>query len=397
VINVVTITSLYPNSEQTRHGIFVEERLRHLAATGRFNVHVVAPVPWFPLRSDAFGRYGRYARVPRSEERLGRVVLHPRFVLIPKVGLTAMPFLYVAGVFTLLRRILASLQGPVVLDGHFLYPDGVATALLAHRFGLPYILTGRGQDVTLFPRYAVPRALIRWACSGASRVVTVSEGLRRSLLKLGVAPDRVVTLRNGVDLEKFRPGDRCSAREQVGFVRRTLLAVGNLVDVKDHELIVRALPLVPDTDLVIVGEGPLRNRLLTVARELGVGNRVRILPNVLQEQLVSYYVAADLSVLTSRHEGMPNVVLESLACGTPVVSTPVEGVPELLNDPAAGLLVPERTPASLAAGINALLANPPLSDRTRAHAAGFGWQSTIAGLADVLEQAVPPGARGQAQ
>lgn len=137
MINVVTITSLYPNSVQTRHGIFVEERLRHLAATGRFNVHVVAPVPWFPLRSDAFGRYGRYARVPRSEERLGRVVLHPRFVLIPKVGLTAMPFLYVAGVFTLLRRILASLQGPVVLDGHFLYPDGVATALLAHRFGLP--------------------------------------------------------------------------------------------------------------------------------------------------------------------------------------------------------------------------------------------------------------------
>ncbi len=388
MINVVTISSLYPNSEQTRHGIFVEERLRHLAATGQFNVHVVAPVPWFPLRSAIFGRYGRSARVPRTEQRLGRVVLHPRYLSIPKVGMAVAPFLYAAGIIALLRRILAGLTGPVVLDGHFLYPDGVATALLARRLGLPYILTGRGQDITLFPRYAVPRSLIRWACSGASRVVTVSEALRGALLDLGVSAARVVTLRNGVDLEKFRPGDRANARKQVGFVRRTLLAVGNLVDVKDHDLLIRALPLVPDADLVIVGEGPLRERLLAVARDLGVGNRVRILPNVLQDQLVTYYVAADLSVLTSRHEGMPNVVLECLACGTPVVATPVEGVPELLNHPAAGLLVPERTPASLAAGINGLLANPPSTDQTRAHAATFSWQPTISGLATVLEQAV---------
>ena len=388
MINVVTISSLYPNSEQTRHGIFVEERLRHLAATGRFNVHVVAPVPWFPLRSAIFGRYGRSARVPRTEQRLGRVVLHPRYLSIPKVGMAVAPFLYAAGIIALLRRILAGLTGPVVLDGHFLYPDGVATALLARRLGLPYILTGRGQDITLFPRYAVPRSLIRWACSGASRVVTVSEALRGALLELGVSAARVETLRNGVDLEKFRPGDRANARKQVGFVRRTLLAVGNLVDVKDHDLLIRALPLVPDADLVIVGEGPLRERLLAVARDLGVGNRVRILPNVLQDQLVTYYVAADLSVLTSRHEGMPNVVLESLACGTPVVATPVEGVPELLNHPAAGLLVPERTPASLAAGINGLLANPPSTDQTRAHAATLSWQPTISGLATVLEQAV---------
>jgi glycosyltransferase involved in cell wall biosynthesis len=80
--------------------------------------------------------------------------------------------------------------------------------------------------------------------------------------------------------------------------------------------------------------------------------------------------------------------LESLACGTPVVATPVEGVPELLNHPAAGLLVPERTPASLAAGINGLLANPPSTDQTRAHAATLSWQPTISGLATVLEQAV---------
>ncbi|MDP2322939.1 MAG: glycosyltransferase [Gammaproteobacteria bacterium] len=391
MINVLTITSLFPNSEQTRHGVFVEERLRHLAATGRFNVQVVAPVPWFPLRSGIFGLYGRYARVPRSEERLGRKILHPRYLTLPKVGMTLAPYLYAAGIASLVRQLAGDLRGPVVLDGHFLYPDGVATALLAHQLGLPYILTARGQDVTLFPRHAVPRTLIRRACSGANRVITVSEALRELLLELGVAPERVLTLRNGVDLTRFRPGDRAVARAQVGFTRPTLLAVGHLIERKDHELMIRALPLVPGTDLVIVGEGPLRDRLLAVARELGVAERLRIVPNVLQHELVSYYAAATLSVLTSRHEGMPNVVLESLACGTPVVATLVEGVPELLDDPAAGLLVRERTPTGLAAGINAVLANLPAPDATRAHAAGLGWEPTIAGLTMVLEQAVERG------
>ncbi|MEO8224751.1 MAG: glycosyltransferase, partial [Gammaproteobacteria bacterium] len=175
---------------------------------------------------------------------------------------------------------------------------------------------------------------------------------------------------------------------QLGMKGCTLLAVGNLVAVKDHELIVRALPLIPGADLVIIGEGPLRERLLAIARELGVGDRVRIVGNMLQERLVDYYTAADLSILTSRHEGMPNVVLESLACGTPVVATPVEGVPELLDKPAAGCLVPERTASGLAATVNRQLAAVPDRAATRQHAAGLGWEPTIDALAAVFEVAV---------
>ncbi|MEO8444288.1 MAG: glycosyltransferase [Gammaproteobacteria bacterium] len=387
MIDVVTIASLFPNREQTRHGVFVEERLRHLAATGRFDVHVIAPVPWFPFRARAFGLYGKYARVPPVEERLGRVIQHPRYVAIPKVGMSAAPWLYAAGIAPLLQRMLARLGPDVVLDGHFLYPDGVATAMLARRFGLPYVLTARGQDVTLFPGYAVPRVLIRRACRGAARVITVSEALRALLIDLGVPPETVLTLRNGVDLAKFNPLDRARTREQLGFRRQTLLAVGHLIERKDHDLILRALPLVPDTDLVIVGEGPLRERLLATARQLGVVDRVRIVPNVLQDQLVAYYSAADLSILTSRHEGMPNVVLESLACGTPVVATLVEGVPELLDQPAAGCLVLERSPAALAEAVIRLLASPPERAATRRHATGLGWGPTIDGLASVLEAA----------
>ncbi len=394
MLNVLTITTLYPNSEQTRHGVFVEERLRHLVATGRFHVKVIAPVPWFPSTASAFGRYAQFARVPRTEERPLGTVEHPRYLAIPRVGMSVAPFLLAAGIAPLVRRLCAGLTDPVVLDGHFLYPDGVATGLLARQLGLPYILTARGQDVTLFPRYRIPRNLILRSCGGASAVVTVSEALREALVDLGVEPGRVLTLRNGVDLAKFRPGDRAAARATAGFARKTLLAVGHLIERKNHQLMIRALPLVPGADLVIVGEGPLRQSLLDLARSLGVADRVQIRPNVLQDRLVSYYTAADLSLLTSLHEGMPNVVLESLGCGTPVVATVVEGVPELLSVPAAGLLVREQTPEALAAAVGRLLAAPPARDATRAHAASLGWGPTIQGLGEILERAAGRGLSG---
>lgn len=387
MLNILTITTLFPNSVQTRHGIFVEERLRHLAATGRFRVQVVAPVPWFPSPAQVFGRYAEFARVPRAEERIGGTVQHPRYLAIPKVGMSVAPWLLAIAIAPLVRRLTTALNGPVVLDGHFLYPDGVATAMLARQLSLPYILTARGQDVTLYPRYRIARGLILQACRDASAVVTVSEALRDILIGLGAEPERVVTLRNGVDLTKFSPGDRAAARAAAGFSRNTLVAVGHLIDRKNHQLMIRALPLVPDADLIIIGEGPLRQSLLDLAHSLGVANRLRILPNMLQDRLVEYYTAADLSVLTSLHEGMPNVVLESLACGTPVAATVVEGVPELLSSPAAGLLVRERTPEALAATINQLLAVPPARDATRTYAASLGWESTIQGLGVVLERA----------
>jgi glycosyltransferase involved in cell wall biosynthesis len=387
VLNVLTISSLFPNAEQTRHGTFVEERLRHLADTGRFAVHVVAPVPWFPFRGAAFGQYGAYARVRQTEERGGRRILHPRWLAIPKVGMAVAPDLYARGIESTVRRVAAGLRSPVVLDGHFLYPDGVATALLAERLGLPFILTARGQDVTLFPQYAGPRRRILAACAAAARVITVSEALRAALLGLGVAPDKVVTLRNGVDLRRFACPDRGEAARRAGFRRTTLVAVGHLIERKDHAFMLRALPLVPDVDMVIVGEGPLHQSLLELARELGVADRVRITGHVLQPELVHFYGGARLSLLASRHEGMPNVVLESLACGTPVVSTVVEGVPELLTVPAAGTLVTSHDPAAFAAGIRAQLARTADPVATRAHAATLGWEPTIAGLGEVLEAA----------
>jgi glycosyltransferase involved in cell wall biosynthesis len=148
------------------------------------------------------------------------------------------------------------------------------------------------------------------------------------------------------------------------------------------------MAMVPDVDAVIIGEGPLREHLQKVARECRVEGRLRIHGNMSQAELLNFYAAANLSVLTSRNEGMANVILESLACGTPVVATVCEGVPELLTDPAAGMIVFDRTPAAVAGAIKALLAGRPSSQATRRYAETLGWEPTAHALRQVISDSL---------
>lgn len=387
MLPIVTFTSLYPNSQMPRHGIFVEERLRHLVATRQVQATVVAPVPWFPFRSTVFGRFGQLARVPYAETRLGLEIRHPRWPTIPHIGTGLAPTLMALACLRLVHVAKSKFGSRLVIDGHYLYPDGVAAALIGRWLGLPVVLTARGQDVTLWPRFRVPRTQIRWALNSAAQVIAVSDSLHQQLLRLGVPPQKLTTLRNGVDLTRFRLLDRMACRKQTGCDGLTLLSVGNLVAVKNHELTIRALVHLPNVCLRIVGEGPLDGQLRRLAASLAVGHRVTISRNIPQADLVTLYNAVDALVLSSQREGMPNVILESLACGTPVVATAVGGVPEILQDSPAGVLVRNAEPEHVADAIRRILAAPPDPAAVRRHAEKFGWEETIAGLTDILRHA----------
>lgn len=382
--HILTLTGLFPSAARPRHGIFVEERLRHLVAAGDITATVLAPVPWFPFTSRRFGEYADFARTPRREVRHGTEVHYPRYPVIPKAGMNLAPFLMALALLPHVRRLRRQHPDLALIDSHFLYPDGVAACLLGRWLGLPVLMTARGSDVNLYPEYAVPRALIRWAVGTAARVVTVSEALRNRLLALGANPARLITLRNGVDLQRFRPGDRAAARSRLGLTGPTVLSVGNLLELKGHHLLIEALPDLPGVTALIAGEGPLRASLERLARDRGVADRVRLPGNLPQEELIACYNAADLLLLASSREGMPNVVLESLACGTPVVATPVGGIPELIDTEASGRLLPERSAAAIAATVRALLAAPPDRDRVAAQGARFSWVPTIEGLRRVI-------------
>lgn len=378
-MRILTFSTLFPSAARPHHGVFVENRLRHLVASGEVTARVVAPVPWFPFTGRRFGEWGRWARTPRQEARHGLLVHHPRYPLPPRIGTTVAPWLLYRSVRPFVRRLVDEGYRFDLIDAHYVYPDGVAAALLARHFGVPFTVTGRGTDLTLLPKYPLPRRLILWTAERAAGLITVCESLKGDLVRLGVAAERVQVLRNGVDLDMFRPADRAAARARFGFVGPTLLFVGHLIPRKNQALAVRALPLLPEARLVLAGEGPDRKMLADLAVDLGVADRLRFLGAVPHAELAEVYSAADVLLLTSQREGWPNVLLEAMACGTPVAATAVSGVPEVVAAPEAGRLIAEATPAALAAVVKSLLIAPPSRAATRAYAERFSWDATTEG------------------
>lgn len=378
-MKILTFSTLFPNEDRPGHGIFVETRLQHLVASGEVQAKVVAPIPWFPFRHSGFGRYASFARAPQQEIRSGLSVVHPRYLSLPKIGMTVAPFLLANAAKTAIQNILDEGYDFDLIDAHYFYPDGVAAAALGRHFNKPVVITARGSDITQIAQYRLPRKMICSAAAHAAGVITVCNALRDEIIKLGVDARHVTSLRNGVDLQRFQPIDRENVRGILELTQFTLLSVGHLVPVKGHELAIAALPLLPDAKLLIAGDGPERKKLEDLTQKLCVGDRVTFLGALPQSKLTSYYNAADALVLASSREGWANVLLESMACGTPVVASNVWGTPEVVAAPEAGVLMSERTPEAVADAVNRLRTHYPDRAATRRYAERFSWDDTTSG------------------
>ena len=380
-MRLLTFSSLYPNAASPNHGVFVENRLRHLLAFAGSAVEasVMAPVPWFPSAHTRFGAWAKHAAAPWTETRAGIVVRHPRYLVLPRVGMNVAPWLLYAAASRALAALLRTGERPELIDAHYLYPDGVAAVWLGRRFGLPVVLTARGSDVTQLPEYRVPRRLIVRAARDAGAVITVSRGLSDALVRLGVPATQITVLRNGVDLSMFTLQDQSACRRALDVTGPTLVSVGGLIERKGHDLTIAALIHLPGWRLLIAGEGPARAALMDLARRLGVADRVRLLGAVPHAALPALYGAADLSVLSSAREGWANVLLESMACGTPAVASPIAGNDEVVQGGASGLIAAARTPPAIADAIRQCAGQSWPRAETAAYAARFGWDETSAG------------------
>jgi glycosyltransferase involved in cell wall biosynthesis len=379
VISVLSFTTLYPSAARPGYGVFVEERLRRLVQTRQVALIVVAPVPWFPATGRRFGQYAAYARVPKREVRHGIAVFHPRYPILPRgLSLRVAPTLVYLAVRGLVARLVQHRQIQLI-DAHVLYPDGVAAVRLAGDVGRPVCVTARGSDLNFYPTFPGLRKQIEWAARRASALTTVCDALQRPLLEMGIDPTKITTFRNGVDIDLFRPLDRDESRRRWAVDGRIILSVGSLIERKGHHLVIEAMKSLSDTTLLIAGAGKDHGRLERQIAAAGLSGRVHLLGEVAHEDLPSLYSAADALVLASSREGLANVLLEAMACGTPVVATDVWGTAEVVRTPAAGVLIKERSSAAIGEGIRTLFAIRPDRGAIRAYAERFNWDATTEG------------------
>ena len=392
-MKVLLFSSLYPSTVRPIHGIFVETRLRELLKTGQVQAQVVAPVPWFPSKSPRFGEYAQFAATPRFEHRNGLDVHHPRYLLLPKVGMNLAPYTMALGALPTVRRLQREGFDFDLIDAHYYYPDGVAAGLLAKWLGKPFFVTARGTDLNLIPEYPFPRKLILKTASAASGSIGVCKALIDSLEQLGADPVKLHTLRNGVDLERFTPEPRELARQRLGLQAQGpyLLSVGHLIERKGHHIAIEALVALPGVTLLIAGSGPEERALKSLASRLGVSDRVHWAGVVPQAELRWWYSAADVLTLCSSREGWANVLLEAMACGTPVIATDIWGTSEVVSSEAAGRLMERRDARALADAWQDLMSSMPARPTTRQYAEGFSWDATTQGQRQLFEDVIHAG------
>lgn len=365
-MNVLVVSTMFPNRAQPVHAVFVRNRVLRIAE--RCNIRIINPIRWFP-GAWILRKYSHRRHIPSQDSMDGVTVDYPRFLSIPRfLKSLEGPFLFLS-LLWLARRLRATFRFQLI-DAHLAYPDGFACALLARVFNVPFTITLRGHDVNDVPKYPVRRRQVAYALRRATRVIAVAEALRRAAIELGAEAKKSVTVPNGVNAKIFYPLDRDEARRRLDLPRdrKIVVAVGHLVERKGFHLIVEALQHLwargahgdggAAPYLVIIGaageEGDFLSTIRAAIARHGLEKDVLMAGAQLNHTLRDWYNAADVSCLASSKEGWANVLLESLACGTPVVATNVWGTPEVIPSAEYGVLI-ERTSPSIAAGLETAL------------------------------------------
>ncbi len=380
-MKVLTYTSLFPNAAQPILGVFIYQRMAHFAARSGNSVHVIAPAPYLPSWLPG-EQWRKYRDIPNQEQIGGLTVYHPRYLFLPKISMPLHGLLMFLGSVRLARRLHRQHRFDC-LDAHFIYPDGFAGVLLGKFLGIPVVVSARGTDMNLYPSFRTVRPQIRWTLEKAAGRIAICQSLKTAMTEAGSADASVRVIGNGVDLSRFFPVDRAEAQRRLGLSGggRIAVAVGALKPVKGQQFLLAALKEIkdefPDLRLYLLGEGESRSELERMANALGISDRVFLPGNCPNEKLRDWYSAADISCLMSSREGWPNVLLESLACGTPVVATRVGGIPEVISSPDLGVLV-EQNADSVAEGLRGALSRPWNRAGIAEHASGRDWYAVAA-------------------
>ncbi len=387
-MKLLFVSNLYPTQREPNRGRPNARLLRRFLPEHEVQVLVARP-KFLPPYAD--GVHSQADQPLAEDAPLAPRTAHVPY--IPKVGSAMNHLLFAHGMRRAFAAAVAANRPDAVMVA-WLYPDLCGVLRLARSHGLPVFGIAQGSDAHQYLAMPWRRRVILHGCNEAAGVITRSQDLADRLAQAGIPAAKLRTVYNGVETEVFRPGDRQAARQALGLPESgsVVLYVGNLLPVKNPGLLLEACAqLGPDTHLVYVGEGELRSELSSRAQALGCADRVRFAGLLPPARVVAHMQAANLLVVPSRNEGIPNVIREAFACGLPVVATHVGGIGEVITEDWLGELVPSENPPAMAAAIAARLTGQPEAERIRRHAEGFSWERTVADCLGFIHERLAPG------
>ena len=380
LMKILSISSVFPSKRMPFSGLFVYERMRHVSQ--RAEVTVISPVPWSP--------FDRLARLFRKNFRNGRkgfetrggmAVRYVPFFCLPGIFKFMDGFFYYLGIKRPANTIFKK-DKPDIIDVHFAYPDGFGVMMAAGGLGIPFCVTLRGTEMP-YSRSFYRRWQMKLVFKKAAKIISVSRSLAGIAINLGAEPEKVKVIPNGVDTSLFAPKNKDEARKNFDIPKnaKVILCVGGLVKRKGFHRVIKHLQklqkIFPCLMFLIVGgesaEGDYSEKLKAQVKELRLESVVRFEGQQSPEKLPWYYSAADLFVLATANEGWPNVIVESLACGTPVVATDVGGIKEIMSHDYLGYTVPFGDSQALYAKMEKALTQSWDHEKITAHAQQRSW------------------------
>lgn len=385
MLRVLTLSSLFPDASRPTFGPFVERQAQSLEALTDVDVRVVAPLGLPPL-ARWHPRYRELATLPAVECRNALTIYRPRFVHLPGPGLR----FDAAAMADRLRPLLADIRREFafdIIDAQFFWPDGPAAIALGRHFGVPVSIKARGADIHYWGKHRASRARIVAAGTAANGLLAVSAALKADMVALGMAGDKIMVHRTGVDHRLFTVRDRAKAKAALGITGPLIVSIGALIARKGQRFVIDALPSLPGATLVLIGRGEDEAMLRAHADTRGVADRVRFTGSLPASDIADWLAAADVMALATGSEGLANAWVEALACGTPVVTCDVGGARDVVDRLAAGRLA-ARSGAAFAVAIAALLAVPAAREDTAAAVAAFSWEANARALRGHLQALV---------
>ncbi len=382
-MRILVLTNLYPRPHHETLAPFNRQQFHALVP--EHEVRIIAPVSWTEEIRDRL--HGRGTISPRLTDD-GVTVEHPLFFFPPKIVPHLYGTFFLQSVRNAFRRAVREFRPDLILAA-WAHPDGWAAVKLAREAKLPCVIKVHGSDVLINAKSGRRRIEISSALRQADRVLVVSQDLAKRVVDLGVNPERIVVLLEGLDGSAFVPGSKVVSRLALGIPveSRQILFVGNLLLTKGLGVLVQACKILVNQGVVfecrLVGRGRDETRIRNLVAAAGLNGQMLFMGPRPHRELPDWYRASDLLVLPSFSEGIPNVLRESVACGCPYVATTVGGIPEISN-PQASILVEPRDPVALATAMRMMLDSSPTSERVQATARHVTWSETAQQLTEVF-------------
>ena len=391
-MKVLVVTNLFGYPWDPTRGMFNQQQFDRLAQ--RVDLSVLVAVPWL----DALKRPRAYWSARRDGQKRWPYVDYFIFWYVPGVAQAAHSVFFFLSL-ALQRPLTLFVKRWHALIGSWGFPDAVATSWVGRLSRTPVLMKFHGTDVNDYLDVTGKRVQIMSAVRHSRAVMCASAALGNRLVEAGAARDCVHAIYNGVDSKRFFPARSLRVRAALGIPddARMLLFIGNLKPAKGCiDLLDAFIDVASSQDalhVVFIGDGAARDTLTQRAARAGLARRVHLIGKVDHALLPDWFAACDLFCLPSHNEGVPNVVLEAMACGVPVLATRVGGIPEVVPE-FAGVLVGAKDKPALTRALTAALARTWDTARIAAHAREFSWDTNIDRVMNLLQDTTTPSAFG---